>query len=231
MRAVVCVSGGMDSTTLAYQLKDEGYDLMVLSFDYGQRHFKELSFARQVADDLGAQFAEINLAPLGKMLDSALTTPGSAVPEGHYANENMAATVVPNRNSIMLSIAFGVAVAQKADIVAFAAHSGDHPIYPDCRPEFVGAFNAAEILANEGFGKEGLHLLAPYINLTKADIVKIGDKLDVPYSQTWSCYKGNLNHCGRCGTCVERKEAFLLAKVADPTEYEDESFEVRVYRG
>jgi len=155
------------------------------------------------------------------------------VPEGHYAAESMKATVVPNRNMIMLSIAAGVALANGYERIATAVHAGDHAIYPDCRPEFIDDMGACLETATEGFWgpHEESPLYAPYINKSKADIVRIGDGVGVDWTKTWSCYVGEESHCGRCGTCVERKEAFRLAGVEDPTPYKDEAFEVAAYRG
>lgn len=218
--AVAIVSGGLDSVTLAYVLRSEGYTLHLLSFDYGQRHNKELSFARRCAERLSAEHTVVDLSGLGALLKgSALTESSIEVPEGHYAAPNMAITVVPNRNAIMLAVAYGAAVAEQADVVAAGFHGGDHFIYPDCRPAFVDAFDAMERRAVEGFGKPDLRLYTPFVNIGKHDIVSIGARLDVPFDETWSCYKGGQRHCGRCGTCVERKEAFALAGVIDPTQY------------
>lgn len=219
-KAIVIVSGGMDSVTLAYLLKSEGYNLYLLSFDYGQRHKKELRFAEQCAIDLQAEHSIIDLSGLKDYLTGSALTDNIKVPEGHYAAETMKMTVVPNRNAIMLSVAYGVAVAQQADIVAIGVHAGDHFIYPDCRPRFIAAFDLMQSFAIEGFGKTELKLYAPFISLNKQDIVTFGTKLEVPYERTWSCYKGGDVHCGKCGTCVERKEAFELANVDDPTVYE-----------
>lgn len=229
-RAVVIVSGGMDSVTLAHLVASEGYDLQLLSFDYGQRHSKELDFARLCAMRLNAEWEIIDLKSVTRLLKgSALTDPSVAVPHGHYAADNMRITVVPNRNAMMLSIAYAVAVAQDALMVAAGFHAGDHSIYPDCRPKFVRRFYKMERTANEGFINPHLKLRTPFIELGKHDIVAIGSQLGVPYELTWSCYEGGELHCGRCGTCVERKEAFRLAKVNDPTFYVDKYFEVIQY--
>jgi 7-cyano-7-deazaguanine synthase len=223
-KAVIIMSGGMDSATLAYHLKDQmpHTEFHYLTFDYGQRHVKEIGYALDLGRKLEAyRHNVINLQDLGELLfvsGSVLVDPRTDVPEGHYAEETMKVTVVPNRNSIMLAIAVAAAVAVKANMVAAGMHAGDHFIYPDCRPGFLDAFNQAEIIANEGFW--GGHIVAPFIKMTKADIVSLGDSLRVPWEMTWSCYKGGQFHCGKCGTCVERREAFSLAGVVDPTEYE-----------
>lgn len=223
-RAVTLLSGGMDSTTLAYGLADEGYYLLALSFDYGQRHaIRELEMARITAGKLSAEWRIVNLSAItGLLSGSALTDPSVEVPDGHYSDETMKATVVPNRNAIMLNIAVGYAVAEQADLVACAVHAGDHPIYPDCRPEFIEALNRLVVVATDGFAKPGLHVRAPFLTIEKSDIAKIGDRLSVPWEDTWSCYKGGEVHCGTCGTCVERAEA--LDTVGDPTRYIDPNF-------
>lgn len=224
----------MDSAVLAYHLKATGYDVHALSFNYGQRHSRELQFAEEIAADLPASHDIIwlgvqgdgpeSIFPLSDILKgSSLTDTDVEVPEGHYAEENMKATVVPNRNAIMLSIAYGVAVAEGADIVTFAAHAGDHAIYPDCRPIFVELLNETLQVGNE-WATPVPRLYGPFLTLSKADIVRTGSELDVPFELTWSCYKGGDIHCGKCGTCVERAEAFALANVEDPTKYEDPDF-------
>jgi 7-cyano-7-deazaguanine synthase len=220
-RAVAVLSGGLDSTTMSYWLRAEGYGLAAISFDYGQRHRKELEFAEQMSADLGASWTLIDLhaAGLTAVLGAtALTDDNVAVPDGHYADESMRITVVPNRNAIMLSIACALAVTREAEAVAFGAHTGDHFIYPDCRPEFVRAFATMVNLAVDGLAT--IDILTPLLAMTKADIVKLGDELHVPFERTWSCYKGGALHCGTCGTCYERREAFAVARVVDPTPYE-----------
>ncbi len=220
-RAVAIVSGGMDSVTLAHLMVSEGYDLSILAFDYGQRHRKELGYAERCAERLRADFQVVDLSGVGRLLSGSALTDDIDVPHGHYAEETMSVTVVPNRNAIMLSIAYGAAVARGAEAVAAAVHAGDHYVYPDCRPAFIEAFDRMERLAVEGFGDEKLHLYAPFVHKTKAEIVEIGAELGVPYEETWSCYEGGEVHCGLCGTCHERKEAFELAGVPDPTVYRD----------
>ncbi|WP_323185021.1 7-cyano-7-deazaguanine synthase QueC [Kitasatospora purpeofusca] len=218
--AVVIASGGLDSTTVAYWLAASGSRLTLLSFDYGQRHRKELDFARRSADRLGARHEIVDLSGLGRLLSgSALTDPAIAVPDGHYTAESMRSTVVPNRNAIMLSVAVAAAVAAEADAVAFGAHAGDHAVYPDCRTEFLDLFAETARVGNEGLIPEDFRLLAPFIDRTKADIVAVGRQVGVPFADTWSCYRGGELHCGTCGTCTERIEAFVLAQVEDPTEY------------
>lgn len=220
--AVAAVSGGMDSVTMAHLLRERGVDLVILAVDYGQRHRRELSFAAATARRLGAVCIQLDLSAAAPLLEgSALTDLRVAVPDGHYTDESMRQTVVPNRNAILLSLATAVAVSRGADAVAFAAHAGDHAVYPDCRPAFVDAFATMARIANEGFVPAGFKILAPFIRMSKADIVSVGSDVGVPWADTWSCYRGGELHCGRCGTCVERREAFELAGLADPTAYED----------
>jgi 7-cyano-7-deazaguanine synthase len=217
---VTTLSGGLDSVTLAHELAAEGHEVVALSFHYGQRHAKELDSAARCATRLGAEHHTVDLQSVGALLSgSALTDPGVDVPEGHYTDESMAATVVPNRNAIMLSVAVGVAVARGADAVATAVHAGDHAIYPDCRPAFIEAIEHEARVANEGFIADGFEVRAPFLLLSKDEIVRRGAALGVPFEETWSCYRGHELHCGRCGTCVERREAFELAGVPDPTTY------------
>lgn len=218
MTAVVVVSGGMDSATLAWKLAADGHPLHLVSFDYGQRHRKELEHAGRLARRLDAAHDVVDLTAVGAFLrGSALTDPDVPVPDGHYAEESMRATVVPNRNAIMLSVAYGIASAERAELVAVAVHAGDHFIYPDCRPAFIEAFAAMQAIALESFPTPRLE--APFLHATKADIARQGHQLGVPFELTWSCYKGGEAHCGTCGTCTERREAFDLAGVPDPTRY------------
>ncbi|GEM_PF-92840 len=215
-RLVLIYSGGLDSTVLLYSLQHEGHAVHALSIDYGQRHKRELEGARTICRTLGVPHEVADLGGLNPLLaGSSLTSRALAVPDGHYAEETMKQTIVPNRNMIMLAIAGGWALSLKCEAVAYAAHGGDHAIYPDCRHEFTQAVDQALRLAdwNE------LYLWCPFLNRSKADIVRLGDSLGVPFGQTWSCYKGGRTHCGRCGTCVERREAFYLAGVKDPTRY------------
>lgn len=221
-KAIAIVSGGMDSITLAYRLKADGYDLHMLTFNYGQRHVKEIASAEYFADLLGAEMDVIDISGIQPLLKgSALTDDSVDVPHGHYAEDTMKQTVVPNRNAIMISIAWGVAVAEQADIVALAVHSGDHHIYPDCRPAFIDSMNAALRIGMEGHRTDDLRIYAPYLNVDKGAIASDGKSLNVPYEKTWTCYEGGEIHCGQCGACVERQEAFYTAGVDDKTPYRE----------
>jgi 7-cyano-7-deazaguanine synthase len=218
--AVAVVSGGLDSTTLAYWLHERSVRLTLLSFDYGQRHRKELVFARATADRLGVRHQLADLGTLGPLLaGSALTDNAVEVPDGHYTDHTMRATVVPNRNAIMLDVAVAIAVSLGADAVAYGAHAGDHAVYPDCRPEFLAAFRRLAAVANAGCLPAGFQVLAPFLGATKAAVVRLAADIGVPFAHTWSCYRGGEQHCGTCGACTERREAFTLAKVDDPTCY------------
>lgn len=223
-RAVAVVSGGLDSTTLAYRLAAEGHELSLLSFDYGQRHVRELEFAAQTAGRLGAAWRRVDLSAITDLIAASALTGDTPVPEGHYAESSMKATVVPNRNMIMLSIAAGHAVSIGAEVVATGVHAGDHFVYPDCRPLFVDTMNTALAAANEGFTVDGFHLQAPFLHWSKTDIAAHAVALGVPLDETWSCYQGGDVHCGRCGTCCERREAIEGAGGDDPTQYEDRDF-------
>lgn len=216
--AVVLCSGGMDSVTLAYLMKDRGYALHLLSVDYGQRHAKEMLHARRTAEKLGGKWDMIDLTAVTRFLTgTALTDRNVDVPDGHYASPTMKKTVVPNRNAMMLAVAYAVAASEEAAVVATAVHAGDHAVYPDCRPEFIRAFNEMEY-ASLGEDHE-VTLIAPFLNLYKEDIAAEGARLGVDFTETWSCYKGGTVHCGTCGTCYERREAFDKAGLVDPTTY------------
>lgn len=258
--SVAVFSGGLDSTTLVYDMIDNGYTPRLVSFDYGQRHAKELQYARYTARMLELQHDIVDLTGITKLIsNSALTSQNKTnhpevppqhrmieVPEGSYDEESMKATVVPNRNMIMLSIAAGIAVNFKYRTIGIGVHAGDHAIYPDCRPEFIKGMKHGICLANEGFHnfdqEKGAGwasaLYSPFLERTKADIAYRALELNVPLHLTWSCYKGGDKHCGRCGTCVERLEAINEAVLRytentprpinhmeiDQTEYEDEEF-------
>lgn len=222
MKTLVICSGGLDSVTLAYKIAKERTLTGLIAFDYGQRHKKELEFSKACAGALKVPFTSFDISGIGAALSGSALTDDIDVPEGYYAEENMRITVVPNRNAIMLSIAYGVGAARGTESVAAAFHGGDHFIYPDCRPEFVDAFQTMQDAALEGVAH--IHLYTPFVNLSKAGIVLEGARLGVPFAQTWSCYKGEETHCGRCGTCVARREAFDVAGVDDPTDYADSLF-------
>ena len=274
--SIAIVSGGLDSTTLVYDMLEEGYCPHLLSFNYGQRHVKELKYAMITAQNLRLKYDIINLTGLTHLIsNSALTSlpsgthelltdgenlkvgkpiniydyakPPIEVPEGSYDEESMKATVVPNRNMIMLSIAAGVAVNEKAKCIGIGVHSGDHAIYPDCRPEFVSSVCNTITKGTEGFHSfplneegesDGDAIYAPFLYASKADIAYRALELGVPLHLTWSCYRGGGKHCGKCGTCVERLEAIDVAITRwndgdrpvgtcipiDQTEYENTEF-------
>lgn len=213
--SVIIVSGGMDSITLLYEYKES--IALAISFDYGANHnAKEIPYAISHCKALGIEHICIPLAFMSQYFNSSLLEGAEAIPEGHYEDENMKSTVVPFRNGIMLAIATGIAESRGLTKVLIANHGGDHAIYPDCRPEFIGAINNA---AQAGT-YINVSVVAPYTNLTKTDIALHGKKLGINYTQTWSCYKGEKHHCGKCGTCIERKEALKEANITDYTIYD-----------
>lgn len=213
--SVIIVSGGMDSITLLYDHKDE--IALGISFDYGSNHnAREIPFAKMHCERLGIKHITINLDFMHQYFKSSLLDGAEAIPEGHYADDNMKSTVVQFRNGIMLSIAIGIAESNNLDQVFIANHGGDHTIYPDCRPEFINAIDAAATAGTYN----NVKVVAPYTKITKSDIARIGKKLGIDYTETWSCYKGGEVHCGKCGTCVERKEALAEAGIEDKTIYE-----------
>lgn len=213
--SVIIYSGGLDSTTLLYE--ERGRVAVAVTFDYGSNHAaREIACARRHCALLGVEQVVIDLAFMKRYFASALLVGADAVPTGSYGEGNMRSTVVPFRNGIMLSVACGLAESRGLGRVLIANHGGDHAIYPDCRPEFVEAMDAAMRAGTY----EGVELAAPYTAMSKADIVRRGAALGIDYADTYSCYKGGGRHCGRCGTCTERREAFRLAGVTDPTQYE-----------
>ena len=216
MKVVVLVSGGMDSVVALYAAQAEHEVVAGLSFDYGSKHNRsEIPFAKTHCNQLEIRHEVIDLGFMNTHFESALLKSGQAIPDGHYEEESMKQTVVPFRNGIMLSIAAGFAESRGAEGLVIAAHSGDHAIYPDCREGFMKAMGDAIQLGTYA----EMALLRPFIDLRKEDIALRGKALGVDYSNTWSCYKGEELHCGTCGTCVERKEAFALAGMDDPTRY------------
>lgn len=207
----------MDSVTALYHAAAEHEVTDALSFDYGSKHnHREIPCARDHAERLGVRHTTIPLNFIAEHFASDLLLSGGDIPDGHYEEESMKRTVVPFRNGIMLSIAAGFAESRGAEALVIAAHSGDHAIYPDCREPFMQAMSDAIRLGTYA----GVQVLRPFIALTKAGIAARGAALGVDFSRTWSCYKGGDLHCGTCGTCVERREAFLLAGLPDPTRYE-----------
>ena len=205
----------MDSITLLYDRKDE--IALGISFDYGSNHnAREIPFAKMHCERLGIKHITINLDFMHQYFKSSLLDGAEAIPEGHYADDNMKSTVVPFRNGIMLAIAIGIAESNNLDQVFIANHGGDHTIYPDCRPEFINAIDAAATAGTYN----NVKVIAPYTKITKSDIARIGKRLGIDYAETWSCYKGGEVHCGKCCTCVERKEALAEAGIEDKTIYE-----------
>lgn len=221
MKSIVILSGGLDSTTLLYWLLDRGDEVKALSFNYGQRHKKELEYAKKVAELVGVEHRVADLTAITDLLGGSSQTDSSIqVPDGHYSADSMAVTVVPNRNSIMLNIAAGWAMKLNFNAVVYGAHKGDFAQYADCRPEHAEAL--AKSIELSDYKK--IQLERPFIYKSKADIAAIAKLLNVPVHLTWSCYKGLDVHCGRCGTCVERLESLHLAGVDDKTSYQDPEY-------
>ncbi len=215
-KVVVLVSGGMDSISALYDTAAQHHVISGLSFDYGSKHnHKEIPFAAAHCRKLDVPHRIIALEFVGQLFKSNLLQSGGSIPDGHYEEQTMKQTVVPFRNGIMLSIAAGLAESVEARALVVAAHAGDHAIYPDCREAFMKSMADAISVGTYS----GIQLLRPFISMTKAQIARRGHELGVDFSQTWSCYKGGEIHCGACGTCVERREAFMLAGLPDPTVY------------
>lgn len=213
--SVIIVSGGMDSVTMLYEFRDK--IALAISFDYGSNHNKkEIEYAKMHCKNLKIEHIVITLDFISKYFESSLLNGADAIPEGHYQDENMKSTVVPFRNGIMLSIACGIAESRKLKYIMIANHSGDHAIYPDCREVFIQSMS----MAMEKGTYDGIKIFAPYTNVDKTEIAKRGKNLGIDYSKTWSCYKGKEIHCGKCGTCVERKDALREAGIEDKTKYE-----------
>ena len=214
--AIIVLSGGMDSVTLLNEFKD--IIALAVTFNYGSNHNKrEIEYAKLHCQRLGIKHIIIPLDFMHTYFKSSLLEGADAIPEGHYADSNMKSTVVPFRNGIMLAIACGIAESNKLTRVLIANHAGDHTIYPDCRQQFIDAMSAA--MTNGTY--EGVHIFAPYTNITKANIAQRGARIGINYAKTYSCYKGGVNHCGKCGTCIERREALAEAGVTDTTTYDE----------
>lgn len=212
MNMVAIVSGGMDSITMLYNFQSEIRH--VLNFNYGSKHNeKETYFAELHAKRLGKGFSRVEMPFIGELFQSDLLKSGGDIPEGHYEHESMKRTVVPFRNGIMLSIAVGFAESINAKSVLIGNHAGDHAIYPDCREDFISWMNGASMYGTY----KHIQIISPYIKLNKTEIAGIGSMLEVPWAETYTCYKGGEKHCGKCGSCTERKEAL---GENDPTEYE-----------
>jgi len=230
-KTVVLLSGGMDSATLLYQCKAEGQEVRALAFNYGQRHLRELEAAKDLAGALQVQLAIMDLTDLARILPgNALTDKKVNLPIGHYAEDAMKATVVPNRNMIFVSIALAHAISLGYDAVGYAAQTGEagdgQSLYHDCRPVFVHSLASLATICDE----HKVELDCPFLCLTKAQIIHLGNDLKVPFAKTWSCYyAGGDKHCGRCGTCVKRQHGFLAAGLSDSTEYEDKEFAFRAF--
>ncbi|MEQ6917612.1 7-cyano-7-deazaguanine synthase QueC [Halomonas aquatica] len=215
---VVIYSGGMDSFTVLHRALREGLDVHALSFDYGQRHRRELEVAERVCRELGVPHQVVDITAIHGLIDnSALTDASREMPDGDYAAGNLTDTVVPNRNMILLSLAIAKAVNIGAGRVDYGAHGGDHVLYPDCRPEFVQAMNAVAGIAN--FTPVTIH--APFLRSGKAEILAEGLAMDLDYADTWTCYRGEALACGRCGSCRERLAAFRANGAVDPLGYSE----------
>jgi len=215
-KVVVIYSGGMDSFTVLNRALYDGKEVFALTFDYGQRHVKEIEYASSVCHSLNVSHKVIDISAINQLLAGSSLTDNIDIPEGHYEAESMKSTVVPNRNMILLSLAVGYAVSVGASQVYYGAHSGDHAIYPDCRPEFVMKMNEVCKIANY----ESVEIFSPYLTVTKSDILTDGLKMGLKYDNTWTCYNGREKACGQCGACQERLEAFRDNKVTDPLNYE-----------
>lgn len=215
-KVVIIYSGGMDSYTVLHQALSEGFEVHAVSFNYGQRHSKELDYAKHVTDKYDIPHKIVDITSINELIAGSSLTGNIDVPEGHYEEESMKQTVVPNRNMILLSLAVGYAVSIEAEAVYFGAHSGDHAIYPDCRTAFVDAMNSVCKIANY----QEVEVRAPFLGASKIEILARGIELNLNYSETWTCYNGREKACGKCGACQERLEAFALNDATDPLEYE-----------
>ncbi len=216
MKVVVLLSGGMDSVTSLYDAYETQHVVATVSFHYGSKHNdREIHFANWHAAQLGVPHLQVPLGFMASTFTSDLLTSGGEIPKGHYEEASMKRTVVPFRNGIMLSVAAGYAESIGAEGLVIAAHAGDHAIYPDCREKFLCSM--AEAMRAGTYAE--VKLLRPFVAMTKASIARLGSDLGVNFSKTWSCYVGGETHCGECGTCVERREAFQLAGIPDPTDY------------
>ena len=215
-KAVVVYSGGMDSYTVLHAALAAGKDVYALSFNYGQRHSKELDVAAKVCQKFNIPHKVVDISAINSLMAGSSLKYDIEIPEGHYAEDSMKNTVVPNRNMVLLSMAIAYAVSLEAPEVYYGAHAGDHHIYPDCRPEFVHAMNAVSQIANY----EPVEIVTPFLNSSKGEILAAGLAMDLNYGDTWTCYNGREKACGKCGACNERMEAFNEQGVTDPLSYE-----------
>jgi len=215
-KVVVIFSGGMDSFTVLNLAIKQSLEVFAVSFDYGQKHKKELDYAARACKVLGVNHKVVDISAINQLIAGSSLTSDIEVAEGHYEEESMKSTVVPNRNMILLSMAVGYAVSINANKVYYGAHAGDHAIYPDCRPEFVRKMNAVCAIANY----EVVEIVTPYLDVSKTAILTAGLEMGLDYNQTWTCYNGREKACGKCGACQERLEAFAKNGVSDPLQYE-----------
>lgn len=215
-KAVVIYSGGMDSFTVLNLAINQGYEVLALSFNYGQRHVKELDYAKSVCAELNIPHKIVDISAINSLLAGSSLTDDIEIPEGHYEEDSMKSTVVPNRNMILLSMAVAYAISSEATKVFYGAHSGDHAIYPDCRPEFVEKMKAVCAIADY----QATDIVTPFLHQSKIEILAKGLELGLDYSKTWTCYNGREKACGKCGACQERLEAFKLNNQTDPLDYE-----------
>ncbi len=215
-KVVVIYSGGMDSFTVLNRAITDGKEVFALSFDYGQRHVKELACASTVCNKLGINHKVVDISSINQLLAGSSLTDDIDIPEGHYEAESMKSTVVPNRNMVLISLAVAYAVSVGAEQVYYGAHSGDHAIYPDCRPEFVEKMNDVCKIANY----ESVEIFSPYLKVSKTAILTDGINMGLDYTDTWTCYNGREKACGKCGACEERLEAFADNNTIDPIPYE-----------
>ncbi len=213
MKILFILSGGLDSTTALYEAMKSHEVVEAVTFDYGQRHKKEIEMARKTCAVLNLLHRVIDISNLNEYLQgSSLTTDSIATPQGHYTAENMKSTIVPNRNAIFINIAAGYAISKNIHALGLGVHAGDHFIYPDCRPDFIHSQEKTLSLANDCEFK----IYTPFLNVDKIEIVKRAHELSVPFENTWTCYDGKEKPCGKCGSCVERIEAFAKNGIIDP---------------
>lgn len=215
-KVVVIYSGGMDSYTVLHKAIAQGKDVYPLTFNYGQRHSKEIDVAANVCKELNIQHKVVDISAINQLMTGSSLTSDIEIPEGHYEEDSMKSTVVPNRNMVLLSMAIAYAVSIEASEVYYGAHSGDHAIYPDCRPEFVHKMNDVAQIANY----EPVTIVSPYIDSNKIEILADGLAMGLDYGKSWTCYNGREKSCGKCGSCQERLEAFKQNQLTDPLSYE-----------